>query len=145
MTSSFFALLALCVGNPPATGGSPSQRPVTRSFDVFFDLRMNKRLSKQSRRRWFVTPPRSPWRHCNEQACQVFGIAYYSDVTWVSWRLKSPATLLFVQLSVQASKKTSKLRITIFVGGPVTSRFPTHKRPVIRKVFPWDHIYVTST
>ena len=24
------------------------QRPVTRSFDVFFDLRLNKRLSKQS-------------------------------------------------------------------------------------------------
>ena len=32
------------------TGGFPSQRPVTRSFDVFFDLRLNKQLSKQSRR-----------------------------------------------------------------------------------------------
>ena len=38
-------------GNPPVTGGFPSQRPVTRSFDVYFDLRLNKRLSKQSRRR----------------------------------------------------------------------------------------------
>ena len=26
----------------------PAQRPVTRSFDVFFDLRLNKRLSKQA-------------------------------------------------------------------------------------------------
>ena len=42
-------------------------RRVTRSFDVFFDLRLNKRLSKQSRRRWFHTPSRSLWRHCNEQ------------------------------------------------------------------------------
>ena len=42
-----------------------SQRQVTRSFDVFFDLRPNKRLSKHSRRRWFDTPSRSLWRHCN--------------------------------------------------------------------------------
>ena len=33
---TFFALLALCEGNPPVPDGSPSQRPVTRSFDVFF-------------------------------------------------------------------------------------------------------------
>ena len=45
---TFSALLALCGGNSPAIGEIPSQRPVTRSFDVFFDLRMNKRLSKQS-------------------------------------------------------------------------------------------------
>ena len=45
---------------------SPSQRPVTRSFDVFFDLRVNERLSKQSRGWWFETPSRSLWRHCNE-------------------------------------------------------------------------------
>ena len=43
----------------------PSQRPVTRSFDVFFDLRLNKRLSKQSWGWWFETPSRSLWRHCN--------------------------------------------------------------------------------
>ena len=44
------------------------QRPVTRSFDVFFDLRRNKRLSYQSRRQWFETPLCSLWRHCNVQA-----------------------------------------------------------------------------
>ena len=44
----FSALLALCAGNPPVTGEFPSQRQVTRIFDVFFDLRPNKRLSKQS-------------------------------------------------------------------------------------------------
>ena len=64
---SFSALLALCEGNPSVTGGFLSQRPVMQSFDVFFDLRMNKRLNKQPRPRhwWFETPPRSLWRHCN--------------------------------------------------------------------------------
>ena len=37
----FSAILALCAGNSPVTGEFPSQRPVTRSFDVFFDLRLN--------------------------------------------------------------------------------------------------------
>ena len=40
-------LLAFCAGNLPVTGKFPTQRPVTRSFDVFFELRPNKRLSKQ--------------------------------------------------------------------------------------------------
>ena len=42
------ALLAIGAGNSPVNGEFPAQRPVTRSFDVFFDLRLNKRLSKQS-------------------------------------------------------------------------------------------------
>ena len=62
---TFSALLVLCVRNSPVTGEFPSQRPVTRSFDVFFDMRLNKRLGKQSTRRWFETPLRSLWRHCN--------------------------------------------------------------------------------
>ena len=59
------SLLAFCEGNPPLTGGFRSQRPVTRSFDVFFGLRLNKQSSKQSTHRWFDTPLRSLWRHCN--------------------------------------------------------------------------------
>ena len=42
---TFSALLAICVGNSPATGEFPTERPVTQSFDVFFDLYLNKRLS----------------------------------------------------------------------------------------------------
>ena len=61
---TFSALLVLCEGNPPVTGGFPLQWPVTRSFDVFFDLRLNKRLSRQLRRRWFETPSPSLLRHC---------------------------------------------------------------------------------
>ena len=67
---TFTASLVLCKGNSPVTGGFPSQRSVTRSFDVFFDLRLKKRLSKQSRGWWFETQLCSLWRHRNE-----FGIA----------------------------------------------------------------------
>ena len=49
-TETFSVLLAICAENSPVTGEFPSQRPVTRSFDVFFDLRLNTRLSKPSRR-----------------------------------------------------------------------------------------------
>ena len=59
------ALLAFCAGISPVTGEFPTQRPVTRSFDVFFDLRLNKRLSKLSWGWWFETPSNSFWRHCN--------------------------------------------------------------------------------
>ena len=45
---TFSALLVICAGNSPVHGVVPAQMPVTRRFDVFFDLRLNKRLSKQS-------------------------------------------------------------------------------------------------
>ena len=44
----FSMLLANCAGNSPVTGEFPVQRPVTQYFDVFCDLRLSKRLSKQS-------------------------------------------------------------------------------------------------
>ena len=62
---TFSALLALCEGNSPVTSEFPSQRPVMRSFDVFFDLCLSKQLSKQSRRWWFQTPLRPLWRQRN--------------------------------------------------------------------------------
>ena len=43
----FSELLAICARNYPVTGEFPVQRPVRRSFDVFFNLRLKKRLSKQ--------------------------------------------------------------------------------------------------
>ena len=68
---TFSALLALCVGNSPVTREFPSQRPVTRSFDVFFDLRLNKRLNKQSGGWWFETLFRPLWRHSNDAKWKV--------------------------------------------------------------------------
>ena len=61
---NIFRVMALFCGE--STGGFPSQRPVTRSFGVFFDLRLNKRISKKSRRQWFEKSSRSLWRHCNQ-------------------------------------------------------------------------------
>ena len=43
----------------------PLTKTLTRSFNVFFDLHLNKRLSEQSRRLWFETPSGLSWRHCN--------------------------------------------------------------------------------
>ena len=54
----------LC-GEFTGPGEFPTQRPVTRSFDVFFDLRLNKQLSKQPWGWWFETPSWSLWRQCN--------------------------------------------------------------------------------
>ena len=61
----FSALLAICAGNSPVTGEFPAKMPVMRSFDDFFDLRLNIRLSKQSWDWWFETPSLPLWRHCN--------------------------------------------------------------------------------
>ena len=61
----FPRLLAICAGNSPVPGEFPTQRPVTRSFDVYFDLRPEKRLSKQSWGWWFETLSHSLWRHRN--------------------------------------------------------------------------------
>ena len=59
----------LC-GKFTGPGEFPTQRPVMRSFDVFFDLRLNKRLSKQPWGWWFETPSWSSWRHCNDEMCE---------------------------------------------------------------------------
>ena len=65
---TFSALLALCAGNSQVTCEFSAKRPVTQNFDICFDLRLNKRLSKQSWGWWFETPPRSLWRHRNGQS-----------------------------------------------------------------------------
>ena len=69
---NIFRVTALCEGKPPLTGGFPSQRPVTRSLDVFFDPRLNKRFSKQWRRWWFEMPPHSFWHHCNVNNQEIY-------------------------------------------------------------------------
>ena len=77
MTSSngnIFSVTGLLCGNSSVTGEFPSQRPVTRRFDDFFDLRLNEQLSKQSIRWWFETPSRSLWRHCNVSFSCTIGI-----------------------------------------------------------------------
>ena len=73
---TFSALLAICTGNSPVSGEFPSQRPVTPGFDVFFDLDLNKRLSKQSKRWWFETQYCSLWRHRSVIIMRLLHIMY---------------------------------------------------------------------
>ena len=64
----------------PVTGEFPSQRPVTWTFDISFDLCLTKRLSNQSRRWWFETPLSLLWRHWNvfTSLCCLF----WKPLTW---------------------------------------------------------------
>ena len=76
---TFSALLAICAGNSPVPGEFPTQRPVTRSFDVYFDLRPNK----QSLGWWFETLSPPLWRHRNgfRQKCRT---GAWTTVLWLN-------------------------------------------------------------
>ena len=90
---TFSALLSLSVWFSRSLVNSSHKGPVTRSFDVFFDLHLNKQLNKQSRRWWFETPSRSLWRHCNEKGrklrrgpCRLFLGRFGGSTSWQdSW------------------------------------------------------------
>ena len=104
---TFSVLLAICAGNSPVTGEFPSQRPVTRSFDIFFDRRLNKRVGMVI---WGAVPSCPVWRHCNAKAtspqrlstglenAQVFshGRQWPNYLTWqmiwltMTWQHKKP-------------------------------------------------------
>ena len=73
----FFALLVLCAD----TSEFPAQRSVPRGFDVFFDPRSNKRLSKQSWGWWFETLSRPLWRQCND----LVTVSFKPPPIYVQW------------------------------------------------------------
>ena len=143
----FSALLAICAGNSPVHGEFPAQRPVTRSFDVFFDLRLNKRLSKQSCGWWFETLSCPLWSHCNVHHTETRAWMIYS----LQWRHngrdslsnRKPHDCFLNRLFRRRSKKTSKIQVTGLCAGkspgPVNS---PHKWPVARKKFPFDDVIV---
>ena len=68
-------------------GEFPAQKPVTQSFDVFFDLRQNKRLSKQSWGWWSETPSSSLWRHRNDIIWRRYAKFLHQYDTAVWWVL----------------------------------------------------------
>ena len=84
-------LLAICAGNLPVTGEFPTQRPVTWSFHVFFDLRLNKRSGKQWSGWWFETPSHPLWRHCNDAKSTTNGATFVAMLMtshpgwWLAW------------------------------------------------------------
>ena len=71
---TFFALLTFCAGNSPVSGEFLTQRPLKQSFDVFFDLCLD------GKRRWFETPSRTLWRHCNGS------LQHFGHVIWWTWQ-----------------------------------------------------------
>ena len=92
MTSSngnIFRVTGPLCGEFTGPGEFPTQRPVTRSFDVLFDLRLNKRLSKQPWGWWFDTPSWSLWRHCD-------ALKYFEQCIWCQRDMDTFSALLFL-------------------------------------------------
>ena len=144
------ALLGLYEGNSPVT----SQRPVTRSFHVFFDLHLNKLPSKRSRCWWFKTPTHSLWRHYikkhrNQWICNVHaeasyfetGVIHYTDVIMGTLPSQNhqPHDCLLNGLFTRRSKKISKLRVTVLCVGnsPETGEFPAQMASNAENVSIW--------
>ena len=174
----------------------PAQRPVTRSFDVYFDLRLNKRLSKQSWGWWFETLPRPLRRHSNINGCRASQVNWFytrksssslgvelesiperyycswslllfsfmahqgvivyqyekkhhcSSVTEALWRLKPPATRMFVRHWAMANKnkiiEAPQYWAFCKVNSHVTVWFPQQRASNEEIVsMPWLPLYVT--
>ena len=115
---TFSALLAFCVGNSPATGEFPSQRPVMWSFDVFFDLRLNRRLSKQWWGWWFETPSHPLWCHCNETT----GIRSSNKLWWWTEGGRIQA-LAVTRLYAQETTESRWLTSVIVATCPLSNEF----------------------
>ena len=121
---AFSVLLALCERNPTVTGGFPSQKPVTPSFDIFFDLRLNKRWNKT-----MEVPAISDTHYCD-----VIMDAVASQIT----------SLTIVYSTVYSDgdqRKHQRSAPLAFVRG--IHRWPMnspHKCPVSRKMFPFDDV-----
>ena len=84
MTSSngnIFGVTGPLCGEFTGPGEFLTQRPVTWSFDVVFDIRLNKRFSKQPWGWWFETPSLSLWRHCNDKVHSKGDLTLYSKGT----------------------------------------------------------------
>ena len=91
MTSSngnIFRVTGPLCGEFTGPGEFPTQRPVTRNFGVFFDLRLNKRLSKQPWGWWFETSSWSLWRQSNGLETEIPPLDFYEDR-----RRRSPTTV----------------------------------------------------
>ena len=153
---TFPTLLTLCAGNSPVTGEFPSQRPVTRRFDVFLDLRLNKPLSKRSKPRWFETPSCSLWHHCNVLLHDATFFTMQSSINFpkrsdaylrqsLRWRHNGcdsvsnnqPQHCLLNRLFRRRLKKTSKLRVTGLCEFPGTGEFSAQMTSYAENVSIW--------
>ena len=117
---AFSSLLSFHAGNSPVTREFPPQRLVMRSFDVFFDLRLDKRLSKQSWGWWFDTPSHSLWRHCN---VFMFNIILHDFVE------------LILALTNIFSEYSPALKVCIFFKTSVQQGHPTPASTILLMIF----------
>ena len=102
MTSSnvnIFRVTGHLCGEFTGPGEFPTQRPVTRSFGVFFDLRLNKWLSKQPWGWWFETPSWSLWRQCNEFGLVVSKIFESSEFCYYDYSVSKCSDFCYLLLS----------------------------------------------
>ena len=144
------ALLAIYAGNSPVPSEFTAKRPVTWSFDVFFDLRLNKRLSKQSWARWFETLMRPLWRHRNGFGFDRLELVWFeSDVLHLlQCRRTSPGISNHRQLVVYSTACSGQQQIAKCPHHWPLARgihrwlvdFP-HKGPVILKVCRCHHVW----
>ena len=128
MTSSngnIFRVTGPLCGEFTGPGEFPTQRPVTRSFDVFFDLRMNKRLSKQPWGWWFETLSWSSWRHCNDMPiiyCWLcFNVAWCRPILPISPRVSSQAPVQWFNMVSSSDENIFR------VAGHLCGEFTGHR------------------
>ena len=90
------------------TGEFPAQMPAMRSFEVFFDLRLNKRLSKQWRDWLFETQSRPLWRHCIDPTSTMCNLLEYHNNHYKFWHTAAPYnTNYFLQNTQPHSRMVS--------------------------------------
>ena len=104
---TFSTLLAICAGNSPVTDKFLSQRPVTRSFDVFFDLRLNERMSKQWWGWRFETPSCSLWRHCNVYPAELWYTEHAGLCT--KCQLFNPISLIYKEVPAVTQRRIARV------------------------------------
>ena len=141
---AFSASLDFCAGNSPVAGEFHSKMSVTRSFDVFFDLRLNKRLSKQSRRRWFETPSRSLWRHC----IGMFN-SYHNITRWAAVQAAIPSSISQGSVAINAipviaanpaTHDTLYIVATVVRTDRSTSSTPVNTKCIMNNMDIYEHI-----
>ena len=118
MTSSngnIFRITGPLCGEFTGPGEFPTQRPVTPSFDFLFDLRLNKRLSKQPRGWWFETLSWSLWRHRNGE-CTFCVQGWLWDVSYGYSRWKRSRTGIKCAVYAHIFGFEKKKKITWWVG-----------------------------
>ena len=129
MTSSngnIFRVTGPLCGEFTGPGEFPAQRPVTRSFDVFFDLRLNKRLSKQPWGWWLETPSWSLWRHCN--VLNVYHITYSVDLWCPKWLNNNDKSITYLWERWAGSFVYTKIRTNTIKFDPPSGNISAFKK-----------------